>query len=300
MTLSMLRTGRITGSRISGVLGKSPYHSRDEVMREMVREYFWDDTEFSGNFITDYGKAHEADAIAEYEMTRGVRLHKTGADQEIILHPHLDYLAITPDGLVETGLVDEDGMVETKCPWRAPYTDIRERPDYYLQVMLQLACTGRSWCDFVVWRPDAPLCVSRVHYDPDWLDEYIDELEVFIEEFRAIVADPERYAVYREPLVDVRIDAEWRQAAIYFLDMKAAVEARQRDFAEAKEALINLTAGKTTKGAGVLLIRTNGKAGSVSYAKALKHYAPDADLSAFRGTPGQPGWTARRTSEKGN
>ena len=55
--LSKHRTGRVTGSRIAAVLGLSPYLSRDDVMREMVREFFWDEPEFAGNFVTDWGSS---------------------------------------------------------------------------------------------------------------------------------------------------------------------------------------------------------------------------------------------------
>lgn len=162
--LSMERTGRITGSRIAAVLGLSPYLSRDDVMREMVREHFWDEPEFAGNFVTDWGREHEAQAVAEYELTRGVQVHRSGVDQELVVHPTLPLMAVTPDGTV-----GEDGLAEAKCPWRAPYTHISERRDYDMQIRLLLECTGRRWGDFVVWR-ETGLNVSRVEHDPSWLD----------------------------------------------------------------------------------------------------------------------------------
>ena len=307
--LSMERTGRITGSRIAGVLGLSPYMNRDEVMRDMVREFFWDPTEFAGNFVTDWGKEHEARAIAEYEMARGVIVVKSGPDQELVIHPTLNFLAYTPDGLV-----GEDGLNETKAPWRAKYTHINERPDYEMQLRLGMDCTERAWGDFAVWR-ESGLNISRIERDPGWLGwrwspisgrydadgegKTIRELlEEFIEEFEFTIGHEDLAAPHRAPLVDLRVDDEWRMASLEFLEARATAEAAAGEQEAAKRRLIALSGGKTSKGCGVHVIRGNGGKGSVSYKAVVEKYAPDADLEPFRGAPKPPDWTVRRTPEK--
>src|SRR5690606_12583446 len=110
LMLSPDRVGRITGSRVAAILGANPYQSRDDVLREMVRQYHGAEPEFSGNDATRHGERHEPDALALYESENGCMTHGGG---ELVIHPQHDFLAVTPDGLV-----GENGMVECKAPYR--------------------------------------------------------------------------------------------------------------------------------------------------------------------------------------
>lgn len=187
--LSPERAGRITASRIAAVLGVDRYRTRDDLLREMVREHFGAVSEFTGNEATEWGNAHEEDARAGYERTTG-RLVLDA--QDFVKHPEVPWLGCSPDGLV-----DDDGMAEFKCPWRARYRSIVERPNYQAQVQHQLACTERAWCDFVIWRP-GELLIERVPAEPGWLASHLDTLTAFYDELQATVADPERAARYLE------------------------------------------------------------------------------------------------------
>ncbi|MHB0764695.1 ERF family protein [Stutzerimonas sp. NM35] len=82
------------------------------------------------------------------------------ANHGLHVHADHDWLAASPDGLV-----GHDGLIEVKCPFRATYTSIAEVPHYAAQIQLQLACTMRDWCDFVIWR-DGEIIVERVDADP--------------------------------------------------------------------------------------------------------------------------------------
>ena len=50
----------------------------------------------------------------------------------------------------------------------------------------QMACTGRSWCDFVSFNPDFPpamqLWIKRVHRDAKLIGELEREIMTFIKE----------------------------------------------------------------------------------------------------------------------
>lgn len=274
--LDQRRNGRITGSRVAGILGLSPYSSRASVMRDMVRQYHGLPSEFQGNVATQWGTDNEPVAIALYEKARGVM---TYGGQELVIHPGYDFLAVTPDGLV-----DDDGLIEVKCPYRADYTTAAERPDYLAQMQLQMAVTGRKWCDFVIWRKTDTgdgLDIDRVAYDPDWLPSVLPELESFMAEYRGIIADSARCEEMAGSIE--RDDPEWAEAARQWLHVKALAD----DYAElekqAKAALEALAPGGAS-GAGVQLTRVE-RAGSVAYAKALKEIAPDADLEPYRGKP---------------
>jgi putative phage-type endonuclease len=178
--LSPLRTGRITGSRIGAILGLNRYSSRADVLAEMLTQARGQDALFNGNEATQWGNDHEDDALTAYEAERSVL---TYGGQGFFIHPVYDFLACTPDGFV--GL---DGMVECKCPYRALYTDIKQKPEYEAQIRLQLECTAKSWCDFVVWRADG-IHVTRVEHDPNWLPLILPALTKFMDDFNAALTE---------------------------------------------------------------------------------------------------------------
>lgn len=250
--LSIERVGRVTASRLPGVLGLSPYTDRAGVMREMVRQALGAPQEFTGNIATDWGHEHEVDGITEYERLRGVLV--IGC-QTFFIHPKYDRLGATPDGL---GLVDEDGLVEVKSPFAGRYNHVSEKPDFECQIRLQLECTGRAWGDLVVWRPSG-IAVSRVEHDPDWYPEIQDLVEVFIAEYDAIIADPDKAAPFLTPLVDERADPEWQLAALEWHEARAARDCAQLAMDEATEALRKLSGGQKSRGAGVQVIPSTRK-----------------------------------------
>lgn len=264
------RTGRITGSRVGAILGLSKYRTRDDVLREMVRQHFGAPPEFAGNAATEYGQAHEADAIDAYEQRFGTLVEPSG----LVVHPDYDWLAASPDGLV-----GDDGMIEAKCPMRARYTEPSD--EYQAQMQLQMACTGRAWCDFVVWRDGEPLAVTRIARDTHWLANALPVLRAFIDEFHEICADESKAAPY---LADkVRDDAEWRDAVDeYICAARDAKAAKAREDA-ARSRLVGM-APQGAKGCGLQLIRVE-RAGAIRYADALKSMLPDVDLSPWRGKP---------------
>lgn len=268
----LARKGRITASKVGKILGLSGFGTRDDAMREFVREFFDAPGEFNGNVATQWGEAHEPDALAEYVFTTS----QTVEPVSLVPHPAYDWLAASPDGLVGT-----DGLVEFKCPYRSRYMSIVDKPEYLAQVQLQMACTGRKWTDFCIWRDGEPLIIERVAADPTWLDRVMPELEVFIADWRMICADAELSAPYLAP--KERADADWRKAAAAYKRAADAEKAAADAEKEAREALLAL-APEGGKGCGVSVVKTE-RAGSIAYAKAIKDLLPDADLSAYQGKP---------------
>lgn len=268
--LSPLRVGRITGSRVGAILGLNPYSKRADVLREMVREHFDAPREFTGNDATRYGQEHEPDALAAYEAERGVMTYGGG---DLILHPVYDFLAVTPDGLV-----GDDGMIECKAPYRGKYTRLAEVPYYAPQVQLQLACAGRQWCDFVIWR-DGGIVVDRIAADADWITRHLGALHSFMADYAAALAAPERHLADKE-----REDAAWCEAAEDYRTACLHLDAAETAQKAARERLLALAGDSSAKGWGVQVIRSE-RAGSIAYAKALKDLAPDADLTPYTGKP---------------
>ena len=270
VTLSPERAGRVTGSRVGAILGLSKYQSRDDVLREMVRQHFDAPREFTGNVATEYGTAHEEDARQAYEdYARELVL----AAQEFIIHPTIEWLGCSPDGLV-----GDDGAVEIKCPYRSTKT-LDEHPDYQAQIQLLLACTGRAWADYVQWTQDGPLYVRRVFADPDWLPSVLPELEAFHDEFERIIADPKLAAPF---LADKeRTDKGWAHAARVYHEKLDAAEKANAELDEAKEQLRQLANGQDAKGCGVS-VTTSQRAGSVDWKKLAAKHLRDVDVEPFR------------------
>lgn len=103
------------------------------------------------HYVTDamqHGLDTEADALAAYEAATGALVMPAGYYD----HPRIDNVGATPDGLLPDG-----GLIETKCPTTGKYLDwfmAGVIPDEHKpQMTLQIACTGRAWCEFVAYDP---------------------------------------------------------------------------------------------------------------------------------------------------
>ncbi len=266
------RAGRITGSRVAAALGTDKYKTRDDLMREMVREHFNAEREFTGNEATEHGNKHEDDAIDLYEQQTGNGIKYTGQH----IHPEHEWLAASPDGLI-----GEDGLIECKCPFRATYTTAAEVPNYIEQMQLQMAVTGRKWCDFVIWR-DGQIWIDRVDVDPFWLNARFTTLCAFMDEYHSTIASDELSARHLAPLI--REDAEWKALEAEYVDAKAAADEADARLDAAKKALIAAAGDQSQKGRAVQVIRSE-RSGSVAYAKAVADLLPDADLTKYTGKP---------------
>lgn len=262
------RVGKITASRVGAILGVSKYRTAEDVMRSMVREAFGAAPEFIGNEATRYGEAHEQDALDSYTFATDSVVTPSAA----VVHPDHPWLAASPDGLV-----GDDGLVECKAPYRARYTAANE--EYRAQMQLQMACTGRSWCDFVIWRCGEELIIERHTRDDAWLVANLPALREFHERYEAIVASAELAAPY---LADAeRKDDEWLEWVTFlrFAEQRLQFAEDDRKLGIAKLAEL---APHGAKGCGLTLSMVE-RQGSIAYAKALHDLLPDADLEPYRG-----------------
>jgi putative phage-type endonuclease len=84
-------------------------------------------------------------------------------------------------------LVNDDGLLEIKCPMPKTHIDYlisgKLPTTYFQQVQGQLMITGRDWCDFMSYHPDLPELIVRVERD----DEFIEKLKARIDYFNAEV-----------------------------------------------------------------------------------------------------------------
>jgi putative phage-type endonuclease len=134
--------------------------------------------DFYQNAAMVWGTETEPMARSTYEAHSGNLVTETG----LVLHPSIADAGASPDGLI-----DEDGLVEIKCPNTSTHIDTlldeKVPSKYVTQIMWQMACTERKWCDFVSYDPRMPdhmqIFVKRVERN----DEMIAELEREVEKF---------------------------------------------------------------------------------------------------------------------
>lgn len=283
------RINRITASRAGPILGVSPYSTPDDVMRVMVRDHFGAEREFLGNFATDYGEKHEKDAILALESDLSVMVEKCG----LIVHPDHDWLAASPDGLAGKGAV-----VEVKCPYNQNLFSISDRPDYYAQIQIQMACADRVTGLFFVWTPPDPESLeprtSRefVCRNEEWFDENLPKLKAFHDRYLEIIADEELAKPYLDDLVqDMTDDEEWIDVAVNYQDAVAALKIEQGSVDFLKSRLIEMANGRKSAGGGVLVYPMKGRT-TTDYKKVIKDNCPDVDLESYSKTGG-PTWAVR-------
>tara|TARA_R110000824_G_scaffold132271_11_gene294692 strand:- start:258 stop:863 length:606 start_codon:yes stop_codon:yes gene_type:complete len=189
------RCGLVTASRVADVVAKtkSGYGaSRATYMGQLIAE------QLSGNVAPSFSTAAmqwgtdtEPQARIAYEFDQGVDVVEIG---------FVHHAAILGTGASPDGLVGERGMVEIKCPNSATHIDTllsQKVPKKYLtQMMWQLACTGREFCDFVSYDPRLPahleMFCTRVERDYEYIAELETEVNKFIEEMATIIEELEK------------------------------------------------------------------------------------------------------------
>lgn len=290
--LSPLRRDRITASRVGAILGLDRDRKPADVMREMVRDHFGDPPEFLGNWFTEHGRRMEEPARAEYERTTGKLVLDA---QDFVIHPEHDWLGVSPDGVVGV-----DGLVEIKCPTElARWTCLADKPHYAAQVQLALACTGRAWAHFCVYRAGEPLTPETVPADPDWLPTNLPVLQAFRDDYERIIADPKAAEPYRNDLVALLDDPESLLDEAEYAQILAAkekLEAREMEVRERLTTRAKALGAKSARGRWFQVTQINGR-GTVRYKDALAKLAPGADLTPFTEAPREPSFRITRMKE---
>jgi putative phage-type endonuclease len=269
------RKGRVTASLAGAILGLSPYMSRADAMRVMVREALGAEREFKGNIATDYGTRNEPGALIDY------RLETQNDVQTVGFVPFEDWLGASPDGLI-----GDDGGLEIKCPYGlrdaekpVPFKSLAEQPHYYAQVQVSLFVTGREWWDFFQWAPNGT-ALERVEPDRAWRDDNIPRLRQFHAEFlHELEHNAEEHLAPKRVEIDTpeahRMVAEWDEINE---QLERAAERKKDLLAD----MVKMAGERDALFAGRKLTLVS-RQGSVSYAKVVKEHLPELDLEPYRG-----------------
>ena len=133
-----------------------------------------------------WGTEQEPEARLAYEF----RTDSTVTQVGMVRHPSISGTHASPDGLV-----GDDGLIEIKCPLSATHIETLLTGSipgkYVTQIEWQMACTGRSWCDFASFDPRLPeemrLFVKRLDRDDKRISEMEEQVREFLFELDATV-----------------------------------------------------------------------------------------------------------------
>lgn len=185
------RLGKVTASRVCDVVAKTksgPAASRANYMAQLIAERL---TGSPGETFTNaamaWGTEKEPEARNAYAFLTGAAVQEVG----FIAHPSIPMTGASPDGLV-----GEEGLVEIKAPNTATHIETLLRgtiPEKYATQMLwQMACTGRAYCDFVSYDPRLPVematFIKRMERDDSRVGELEAEVVAFLAEIDAKIA----------------------------------------------------------------------------------------------------------------
>lgn len=182
------RVGSLGASSVSDVLARTRTGwgaGRKNTMARLIAERLTGEP--SDNYVSaamQHGIDTEAEARAAYAFFHDAEVTQVG----LITHPEIARTHASPDGLVGA-----DGLVEIKCPNTATHIDTllgqKIPAQYETQMLWQMICAERSWCDFCSYDPrlsgDMQLFVRRVHFDEARAEEMQKEICVFLAELDA-------------------------------------------------------------------------------------------------------------------
>jgi len=166
-----------------------PSKSQGKYLAELLAAWWLGNPldDMSSSFM-QRGTELEPEAAAWYCFDKGVSIEECG-------------LCLSDDeraGASPDRLVDDDGILEIKCPSPAVHMHymLNGFDDYALQVQGQLWITGRAWADKVSYHPVIPAVVIRVERDEKIIAAIAREVGAFCDRLDALKKqyDPQRLA----------------------------------------------------------------------------------------------------------
>lgn len=191
------RVGLVTASRLNDVMATlksgGEAATRKNYRAQIIAERLTGTKADSfTNAAMQWGVDNEPIARANYEVLHGVDVDQVG----FILHPEIKMTGASPDGLI-----GDDGLIEIKCPNTATHIDYIlggvPPTDYRNQMLWQMECTGRKWCEFVSYDPRMPedmqLFVVRYMRDEERIKELRAGVMKFLDEVNEVLAKLQAY-----------------------------------------------------------------------------------------------------------
>ena len=270
------RMNKLTGSNVGAALGLNPWKTPEDLIRQMVREHHGAESEFSGNIATESGTLHEPLALMDYLGKTGNLVEECG----FFVHPDHDWLGASPDGII-----GDDGLVEVKCPFGLRnkkgedlvFKTAEEQPHYFAQMQIEMACTGRQWCDFYQWSNHGD-SLERVEYQPKWFTDNLPELLAFYHRYINERDNPEHLEDKEKEINTFntkKLIEEWDS-------MSATIDDATARKKEILAELVQISKERNALFHGRKLTKVERK-GNVQYAKIPE--LKGLDLEPYRGNP---------------
>jgi putative phage-type endonuclease len=178
------RLGKATASRFNDVMARTRNGygaQRKNYMAELVTQRLTGNIpETFTSAAMQWGTDNEPLARLAYQLETGNEATETG----FWVHE------IIPAGASPDGFVNDNGLLEIKCPNSATHLETLQKKElpyqYKAQVQGQLWITEKEWCDFVSFDPRLPenaqMIVIRIERDEAYIKELEDELVQFLTE----------------------------------------------------------------------------------------------------------------------
>lgn len=287
------RRGLVTSSNVGAILGLAPSKTADDVMRDMVREWHNASPEFLGNIATEHGVSLEP--LARQRL--GFVLKKTISEVGFKTCFQSPWLGASPDGVVGKALV------EIKCPFGLyrkykitgdlpVFKTLEEQPHYYAQMQIAMYCHGYSEAYFFqyVHADEGGAKLNLIRLDIPWINENVLELELFYKKYLIEREKPACDVHLAPKVISLNTDKALKMVEEYH-ELKEAKDRADERMKELLVQLVTMTKEQPAMIGTSKLVKTE-RSGSVSYAKVVKDYCPDVDLTPYQGQP-SVSWSLR-------
>lgn len=181
-----IRLGIPTTSNFSKIITPTGRKSGqfDKYLNECLTPYvFGRAQEFIKTPAMQRGNDLEPEAVAYYEHHTGRKTKEVG-----FITTNCGRIGCSPDRFV-----GEDGLLEVKCPLENQHTiNVSSGvidSKYIPQVQGQMLVSGRKWCDWISYHPDAPASLVRVNADEEYQAQMSEYLNEFVTKLGNMVGD---------------------------------------------------------------------------------------------------------------
>ncbi len=266
------RKTKCMASEVAAIMGKSPWTTVEDIFYEKLglgKERVVNENMQRGIDLEPVALAMLNEKLGiEFKpcVVESTEHHHLGASLDGGYFPAEGTLYISPsnddlDDLIDvlcTGSKLPSYIAEIKCGGEKSHSMTKHGviPDHYLlQIQCQLLVTGADLCFFANYF-DGDIAVVEVRPDEAMQAEIIEATREFWQRVQDL--DPP------EPKYVEREDQDWLIAVANLSTLQRDIKSLQDREAEAKARLIELSAGKSTKGYGMAVIHSV-RAGTVDY-----------------------------------
>jgi len=180
-----IRLGKVTASRVKDVIAKTKTGygaGRANYMAQLLCERLTGQpTQGFSNDAMRHGTETEPLARVAWELKNNIEVEQIA----FMDHPYISMAGASPDGLIK-----DNGLIEIKCPNTATHLDTlltkKVNSDYITQMQWQMACTGRTYCEFVSFDNRLPehlqLFTKTIARDEEYIKTLESEVILFLQE----------------------------------------------------------------------------------------------------------------------